>query len=184
MAAYHAVAAHFPLALLTVAALFIALRAVSSGSLALAADRALVPLLLLGVLGAVAAFAVGTQVWSWDAVSASPLGRNHILTAAWSLAYWTLVLVIRWQGGDRVWQGVWRFVMLGLALLGSVLLAVTGTLGGHLRGSSTALSALLREAGWEVYTTFYLPDVTLAAVVLAAVSLGAIGVLMRRSRAA
>jgi hypothetical protein len=48
--------------------------------------------------------------------------------------------------------------MAGLALLGSVLLGITGTLGGHLVGIYTDVAAVLRWLGWEVYTTFYVPS--------------------------
>ena len=53
-------------------------------------------------------------------------------------------------------------VMAGLALLGSALLGITGTLGGHLVGIYTQVSDALRPLGWEVYTTFYVPNLTLA----------------------
>lgn len=65
--------------------------------------------------------------------------------------------------------------MLGLAALGAGLLIVTGTLGGHLVGSPTAVSQLLRLFGWEVYTTFYLPSFMLVLLVLAAVLLAVMG---------
>jgi hypothetical protein len=73
-----------------------------------------------------------------------------------------------------------RWVMAGLAILGSVLLGITGTLGGHLVGVYTEVSESLRFLGWEVYTTYYVPNITLAAIVIAAVILAAIGILGRR----
>jgi hypothetical protein len=36
--------------------------------------------------------------------------------------------------GEAVWAGAMRWVMAGLSVLGSVLLGITGTLGGHLVG--------------------------------------------------
>ena len=50
MAAYHAVLVHFPIALLMTATLAILVRAVSAGPLAQAVDRALVPLMAVGLL--------------------------------------------------------------------------------------------------------------------------------------
>jgi hypothetical protein len=73
-----------------------------------------------------------------------------------------------------------RWVMAGLALLGSALLGITGTLGGHLVGVYTEVSEVLRVLGWEVYTTFYLPSLTLGVILIAAVALTAIGILGRR----
>jgi hypothetical protein len=180
MAGYHAVLVHFPIALLMTATLAILLRAVSDGPLAMAVDRALLPLLAVGLLSGVVAYGVGLLVWPWEAISSTPLGRNHMLVATWTVAYWALLLATRWVQGEAVWDGVMRWVMAGLAILGSVLLGITGTLGGHLVGVYTEVSEALRFLGWEVYTTYYVPNITLAAIVIAAVILAAIGILGRR----
>jgi hypothetical protein len=184
MGAYHAVLVHFPIALLMTATLAILVRAVSDGPLAKAVDRALVPLLVLGVLGGAVAYVVGLAVWPWEALSATPLGRNHMLLASWTLAYWALLLAIRWFVGEAIWEGMTRWVMAGLALLGSALLGITGTLGGHLVGIYTDVSEVLRLLGWEVYTTYYVPDYTLLAIVLAAIVLAVIGIWGARRAAA
>lgn len=87
MAAYHVVLVHFPIALWMTATLAILWRAVSDGPVARAVDRALVPLLALGLLSGIAAYLVGTQVWRWEAISSTPLGRNHMVLASWTVAY-------------------------------------------------------------------------------------------------
>jgi hypothetical protein len=176
MAGYHVVLVHFPIALFMTATLAVLLRAVSDGAVARAADRALVPMLAFGLVMGVAAYLVGLLVWPWGAISASALGRNHVLLATWTIAYWALILATRWIQGEAVWQGPTRWIMAGLALLGSVLLGITGTLGGHLVGIYTDVSAVLRLMGWEVYTTFYVPDLTLILLVVAAVLLAGLGV--------
>jgi hypothetical protein len=165
------------------ATLAIFVRAVSDGPLARAIDRALVPLLAVGVLSGVVAFVVGLSVWPWEALSGTPLGRNHMLLATWTLAYWTLLLVARWMIGEAIWDGMTRWVMAGLAFLGSALLGITGTLGGHLVNNYTELSEVLRLFGWEVFTTFYVPNLTLAAIVVAAIVLAALGIWGRRQPA-
>jgi hypothetical protein len=180
MAAYHVVLVHFPIALWMTATLAILWRAVSDGPLAQAVDRALVPLLTVGLIAGIAAYVVGLMVWPWETISSSPLGRNHMLLATWTTAYWALLLATRWIQGEAVWDGVMRWVMAGLAILGSVLLGITGTLGGHLVGIYTEVSDVLRLFGWEVYTTYYVPNVTLAAIVIAAILLAAIGIVGRR----
>ena len=180
MAAYHVVLVHFPIALWMTATLAIVWRAVSDGPLAQAVDRALVPLLTVGFIAGVAAYVVGLMVWPWETISSSPLGRNHMLVATWTVAYWALLLATRWIQGEAVWEGVSRWVMAGLALLGSALLGITGTLGGHLVGIYTEVSDVLRLLGWEVYTTYYVPNVTLAVIVIAAIILMAIGMVARR----
>lgn len=175
MAAYHVVLVHFPIALWMTATLAILLRAVSDGALAKAIDRALVPLLTLGLVLGAAAYVIGLLVWPWEAISSTPLGRNHMLVATWTVAYWALLLMTRWLQGEAVWQGVTRWIMAGLALLGSVLLGITGTLGGHLVGVYTEVVEVLRLLGWEVYTTFYVPDYTLLAIVAGVIVLLALG---------
>ena len=106
MAAYHVVLVHFPIALWMTATLAILLRAVSDGALAKAVDRALVPLLALGLISGLVAFAVGLMVWPWETISSTPLGRNHVLLATWTVAYWALLLATRWLRGEAVWEGL------------------------------------------------------------------------------
>ena len=181
MDAYHVVLAHFPIALWMTATLAILLGAFSDGALAKAVDRALVPLLTLGLISGVVAFAVGLMVWPWETVSSTPLGRNHVLLASWSMGYWTLLLVTRWLRGAAMWDGASRWIMAGLALLGSALLGITGTLGGHLVGIYTKLSNVLRLLGWEVFTTFYVPDGTLMVIAVITLLLVGLGLWARRA---
>lgn len=180
MAPYHVVLVHFPIALWMTATLAILWRSVSRGPVALAVDRALVPLLTLGLLSGIVAVVVGLMVWPWEAVSTSPMGRNHILLAIWTTAYWALMLVTRWIQGEGLWDGPGRWVMAALSILGSGLLGITGTLGGHLAGIYTDLAKVLRMLGWEVHRTFYVPDLTLAVIGIAALALFAIGWLAAR----
>ena len=62
MAGYHVVLVRFPIALWMTAALGILYRAVSDGSLAQSIDRALVPLLSIGLVFGLAAYIVGLLV--------------------------------------------------------------------------------------------------------------------------
>jgi hypothetical protein len=166
------------------ATLAILWRALSDGALAKAIDRALVPLLTFGLIAGLAAYAVGLMVWPWESISSSPLGRNHVLLATWTVAYWALLLATRWIQGEAVWNGVMRWVMAGLAILGSALLGITGTLGGHLVGIYTDVSEVLRLFGWEVYTTFYVPMLTLTAIGVVTVLLIGLGVWGSKERSA
>lgn len=175
MAPYHVVLVHFPIALWMTATLAILLRAFSDGQLAKAVDRALVPLLSVSLIFGVIAFSIGLMVWPWETISSSALGRNHVLTASWTVAYWAIILFVLWRRGETVWMGMTRWVMAGLALLGSALLGVTGTLGGHLVGIYTEVSDVLRLFGWEVFTTYYVPNMTLVALVVISVLLLIIG---------
>lgn len=173
MAPYHVLMVHFPIALWMTATLAILLRAFSDGPLAKAVDQALVPLLSISLIFGLIAFSIGLMVWPWETISASALGRNHVLTASWTVTYWAAVLFVRWRRGEAVWNGMSRWIMAGFALLGSALLGVTGTLGGHLVGIYTEVSVALRMLGWDVYTTYYVPNMTLVAIgVIAALLLG------------
>lgn len=183
MAGYHVVLVHFPTALWMTAALAIIYRAFFDGPLAKSIDRALAPLLSIALVFGVAAYLVGLFVWPLDAITSSPLGRNHILLATWTTAYWAVLLALRWRRGQAIWHGAMRYVTAGLAVIGAVLLGITGTLGGHLIGVYTDVSQLLRKTGWEVYTTFYLPNMTLIALGVVSVVLIAIGLRARSLRA-
>jgi uncharacterized membrane protein len=176
MSAYHVMLVHFPIALWTTAFLIILARSLSAAPLVRAAEGALTPLLAFGALTGAAAFAAGLLVWPPEAVASSPLARNHVLLGAWSLTYWTLLWVVRWRAGERVWEGVLRWLMLGLAALGVGLQTLTGTIGGYLAGNPSAVSDIVRKLGWEVFTTFYLPTWMLAVLLAAAIVLAGLGI--------
>lgn len=184
MAPYHVVLVHFPTALWLGSALLIFLRVIDSGALGRAADRALPVFLVLGVIFGLAAYVVGLLVWPWEALTSSPMGRNHALTATWSLAYFTLLTVIRLKHGDALWHGMARFVMLILSGIGVVLVGVNGTLGGHLIGVYTDVGEVLRWLGWEVYSTYYVPNRTVALLVALGVVMAGLGLLAGRNRSA
>lgn len=161
MGVYHLLAVFFPIALWDAAFLFILIRALSSGALARRWEKSITPLIFLGVLGGVAAYALGILVWPYSALTSSPLGRNHMLMATWTLAYWTVLCVLAWRLGEALWAGSGRWIMLGLSAVGVGLLTITGTLGGSLAGNPSGISDVVRLLGWEVYTTLYVPDLTL-----------------------
>lgn len=184
MSPYHVVLTHFPIALWTLAMLVIVWRALSAGALARRLDQALVPLLTVALLTGLGAYATGTQVWAWESISASPLGRNHLMLAAWTVALWAVIWWLRWRGGEAVWVGAMRWVMAVLALLGAALLSITGTLGGHLMSAPTGLSDLLRRLGWEVYTTYYVPTMTVWALLAIALLGVVLGLWARAGRSA
>ena len=185
MGPYHAIMVHFPVALWTVAAGIIIFRGVSDGPLARAFDRVLVSLLLAGVATGVIAYVLGQLVWSPETLQATPLGRNHMMAATWSLFYWAAVLFLRWRTGERAWEGaINRLIMVGLGALGAGLLAITGTLGGHLHGAPAYLSEILRMLGFDVYQTYYVPSWVLVALGIVIVAMPVLATVAARSRAA
>jgi hypothetical protein len=98
------------------------------------------------------------------------------------VTYWAALLIVRWRRGEAVWVGFSRWIMAALALLGSALLGIAGTLGGHLVGIYTEVSDGLRLLGWEVFTTYYVPDLTLMALVALALLLLLIGFSVLKTR--
>ena len=185
MGPYHAIMVHFPVALWTVASGIIIFRALSDGVMARAFDRVLVPLLVLGVATGLVAYMLGQLVWPPDTLQSTPLGRNHMLAATWSLFYWAAVLFLRWRIGERAWEGaVNRLIMVCLGALGAGLLTVTGTLGGHLHGAPAYLSEILRMLGFDVYYTFYVPTWVLAVLALVIVAMPLLAIAATRGRAA
>ena len=183
MAAYHVVIVHFPVALWLASALLILLRVVSDGPIGQAADRALPVFLVLGVALGALAYGVGLLVWPWEGLSSTPMGRNHMLTATWSLAYFTLLMVTRLMQGEALWHGMARWVMLVLSGVGVVLVGITGTLGGHLVGIYTQVGEVLRLLGWEIYTTYYVPSMTVVLLVVLSVVMTGLGLMARRKSA-
>jgi len=184
IAPYHAVLVHFPVAIWTTVSLIVIYRALFDNALSRAGDRILVPLLALSIVAGIAAYTAGFIIFPVDATTASPLIRNHLLAASWSLAYWTVFLITRWLNGESVWVGAKRWIMLGLALLGTLLITVTGTVGGHIAGNPSTVSVLLQWAGWDVYDTFYVPDVVLWAIAAGVVLLPLLGWWGSRQRTA
>jgi hypothetical protein len=185
MGPYHGMMAHFPVALWTTASLILIIRALSDDPLARALDRALVPFLAIAAVAGVITYVFGLLIWPAETLQTTPLGRNHMMAATWSMFYWAAVMVLRWWVGENAWEGLTnRLIMLGLGALGAGLLTITGTLGGHLHGAPTHLSALLRQLGWEVYATFYLPTWVLVILVLVIIAMPAIAILTLRARTA
>lgn len=184
MGPYHAIMVHFPVALWTVASGIIIFRALSEGALARAFDRVLVPILVIGVGTGLAAYTLGQLVWPPDTLQSTPLGRNHMLAATWSLFYWAAVLFLRWRIGERAWEGIVnRLIMVGLGALGAGLLTITGTLGGHLHGAPAYLSEILRMLGLDVYQTFYVPTWVLGVLAIVMVAMPALTIAATRGRA-
>lgn len=166
MAPYHHIAVHFPVAILGLAFLLLALRGLTRNQwVGRMEELAFVPLLSLGLAGAVAALVTGLTIWPLEAALTSTMGRNKILMASWLVATWSVVLMLRALAGQAIWNGSGRIVMLGLGIFGAFLLGTTGSLGGHLLGAISRFSDLLHQFGWSVYQTFYAPDPVLAVMV-------------------
>lgn len=180
LAPFHSVLVHFPVAIWTTTALVVLFRVLFDGPTARAAGKILPLLVLLGVASGIAAFAAGFFIFSLTAAGASPLIRNHILAGSWSIAYWSVFLITAWRLGESAWHGGNNWLMLALAGLGTLLVTVTGTVGGHIAGNPTAVSMMLQTLGWDVYDTFFVPDGMLVAIAAGAVGLPLIALLARR----
>ncbi|MFO8045678.1 MAG: DUF2231 domain-containing protein [Halomonas sp.] len=180
MTGMHHMLVHFPLGFWALATLMILVGACLPGRMAELSRAALLPVLVLGLLGALAAIITGFTVWPMEANLASPLTRNHILMAFWSLGIFTMLTVLVWRAGDTAFNGARRWALVILALIGGLFFAAAGTLGGHLVGAPTLFSDVLGLMGWEVYTTFYSPLWVLAIMVLIGIALGALGIMGQR----
>jgi len=180
MAVYHVLLVHFPIALWMIAYLFIFLRAFSDAELITYLEKLIWPLILLGSLIGAAAFVLGTQIFPWSAITQSPLGRNHIMLATWTLAYWSVMGVLGFRLRHHLFDGVQRWITLVLASIGALVVVITGTLGGSLTGTPSLVTKSLSLVGWNVYTTFYLPNWVIALYVAGAVLLIALGYIGRK----
>ncbi|MFQ3789081.1 hypothetical protein [Halomonas sp. A29] len=175
MTGMHHMLVHFPEAFWALATLMILVGAWMPGRLAELSRIALLPVLVLSLLGALAAIVSGLLVWPLAANLASPMARNHLLMALWSLGLYTMLTVLVWRAGAAAFDGSRRWVLVILALSGGLLFATTGTLGGHLAGATTRFSELLRLTGWEVYTTFYSPGWVVAVMAMIGLACAVLG---------
>ncbi|QOR39934.1 heme ABC transporter permease [Billgrantia diversa] len=175
MTGMHHMLVHFPEAFWALATLMILIGTLLPGQLAELSRAALLPVLVLSLLGASAAIVSGLLVWPLEANLASPMARNHILMALWSLGLYSMLTVLVWRAGATAFNGRRRWVLVVLALMGGLLFATTGTLGGHLAGATTRFSELLRLTGWEVYTTFYSPGWVVAVMVMIGLACAILG---------
>ncbi len=176
----HAMLSHFPVGFWALATLMILVGSFMTGRLADISRAALLPVLVLSLLGGLAATVIGLIVWPMEANLASPLTRNHMLMSFWSLGIYSMITVLVWQAGASAFDGARRWALVILALIGGLMFSAAGTLGGHLAGASTAFSEVLALMGWKVYTTFYSPLWVVAIMVLIGIALGALGIMSRR----
>ncbi|WLI72734.1 hypothetical protein [Halomonas alkalicola] len=182
MTGTHAMLSHFPIGFWALATLMILVGAFLPGKMAELSRAALLPVLVLSLLGAVATLTIGFLIWPMEANLASPLARNHILMALWSLGIFTMLTVVVWRAGASAFDGARRWALVVPALTGALMFASAGTLGGHLVGATTAFSAVLGLMGWEVYTTFYSPLWVIAVMLIIGIALGVLGFMSQRSR--
>ena len=175
MAPYHSVLVHFPVAVWTTTALVVAFRVFFDNSYAKAAGKLLPLLAGLGVASGIAAYGAGFFIFSPTAAGASPLIRNHILGGSWSIAYWSVFGITAWRLGESAWHGMNNWLMLALAGLGTLLITITGTIGGHISGNPTSVSMMLEALGWDVHDTFFVPNAMLVVIVVGAVVLPLLG---------
>jgi uncharacterized membrane protein len=178
--AYHILVVHFPIALWLVAYLFIFFRTFSDSELAVRLQKSVWPLIFLGSLAGIVAYGLGLMIYPWSAITQSPLGRNHIMLATWTLSYWIVMGVIGYRFRRHLFEGAQRWITFTLATIGAAVVAITGTLGGSLAGTPSLVTKSLGLIGWNVYMTFYLPTWMLILYGAGAVLLIAIGLYGRR----
>lgn len=180
---YHILVVHFPIALWLTAALFIFFRVFSASELAVRLQKAVWPLILLGSLSGFVAYGLGLSIYPLSAITESPLGRNHIMLATWTLSYWTVMGLLGYRYRRHLFDGAQRWVTFVLTLIGSAVVTITGTLGGSLTGTPSLVTKSLGWLGWRVYMTFYLPTWMLAVFGIGAVVIVALGIIGSRERA-
>ena len=173
---YHILVAHFPVGLWVTAYLFILIRSLSDSEIAVRLQKAIWPVAALGTLAGFVTYGLGLTIYPWSAITESPLGRNHILLATWTLSYWTVMVVLAYRFRRHLFEGAQRWITLALATIGMMVITITGTLGGSLGGTPSLVTKSLSWIGWNVYMTFYLPTWMLVVYFAGALLLIAIGV--------
>nr|WP_306264825.1 hypothetical protein [Pararhizobium sp. IMCC3301] len=180
---YHILVAHFPVGLWMTAYLFILIRSFSDSEFAVRLQKAIWPVAALGTLAGFVTYSLGLTIYPWSAITESPLGRNHIMLATWTLSYWTVMSVLGYRFRRNLFDGGQRWVTFTLATIGALVITITGTLGGSLTGTPSLVTKSLSYIGWNVYMTFYLPTWMLLVYGLGAVLLIAIGIVGWRRHA-
>ncbi|SEL01984.1 hypothetical protein SAMN04488526_1816 [Jannaschia helgolandensis] len=174
---YHILVAHFPVGLWMTAYLFILIRSFSDSKFAVRVQNAIWPVAALGTLVGFVTYGLGLTIYPWSAITESPLGRNHIMLATWTLSYWTVMSVLGYRFRRHLFEGAQRWITFTLATIGAIVITITGTLGGSLTGTPSLVTKSLSWIGWNVYMTFYLPTWMLAVYVAGALLLIAIGII-------
>ena len=105
---YHILMAHFPVALWLAAFLFILIRCLSDSQFAVRLQKAIWPLAALGTLAGFVTYGLGLTIYPWSAITESPLGRNHIMLATWTLSYWTVMSVLGYRFRRHLFDGAQR----------------------------------------------------------------------------
>jgi len=180
MAVYHVLIVHFPIALWMTAYLFIALRTFSDAEIFVRLQKSIWPLILLGSLAGAIAYILGLQIYPWSAITQSPLGRNHIMLATWTLSYWTVMGILGFRLRRHLFDGAQKWITFTVGSIGALVVVITGTLGGSLTGTPSLVTKSLSYVGWNVYTTFYLPTWMLVVFALGAILLVVLGYMGRR----
>ena len=180
---YHILMAHFPVGLWVTAYLFILIRCFSDAEFAVRLQRAIWPVAALGTLAGFVTYGLGLTIYPLSAITESPLGRNNIMLATWTLSYWTVMTVLGYRFRRHLFEGAQRWITLVLATIGAAVITITGTLGGSLGGTPSLVTKSLSWIGWNVYETFYLPTWMLVVFGLGALVLVALGVMGSRKRA-
>jgi uncharacterized membrane protein len=173
---YHILVVHFPIALWLTAYLFILIRTFSNSEFAVRLQKSVWPLIVLGSLAGIVAYGLGLYIYPWSAITESPLGRNHIMLATWTLSYWIVMGVLGYRFRRHLFEGAQRWITFSLATIGAIVVTITGTLGGSLNGTPSLVTKSLEYIGWNVYMTFYLPTWMLLVYGATAIVLVAIGV--------
>ena len=173
---YHILVAHFPVGLWVTAYLFILIRSFSDSEFAVRLQKAVWPLAALGTIAGFVTYGLGLTIYPWSAITESPLGRNHIMLATWTLSYWTVMSVLGYRFRRHLFDGAQRWITLALATIGAIVITITGTLGGSLGGTPSLVTQSLGWIGWNVYMTYYLPTWVLVIYFAGAVLLIATGI--------
>jgi hypothetical protein len=179
---YHILVAHFPVGLWVTAYLFILIRTFSDSVFAVRVQKAIWPVAALGTLAGFVTYGLGLTIYQWSAITESPLGRNHIMLATWTLSYWTVMGILGYRFRRHLFDGAQRWITFALATIGMLVITITGTLGGSLTGTPSLVTKSLGWIGWNVYMTFYLPPWMLLVYVATAVLLVVIGIIGWRRR--
>jgi hypothetical protein len=102
---------------------------------------------------------------SFDMLFNDPITANKILLTISATAIWGMVVLIRLKIGKRLWtSGGLALFYTTIAAVGFGLIALIGSMGGHLTQGESTIDPILSSIGID-YTKFFLLDANLAMIV-------------------
>jgi len=115
-----------------------------------------------GTIGIVASAITGTSMFSpeYSTMFVTPILLNKIMWMIFALEFWIIFLTVRIRFSKDLWNN--RFIgglYVASAMIGFLLVMLTGSLGGELAGKGTILEPFYKTVGYDPNKPLLLPPI-------------------------